>query len=44
MNFDDFPLREALTREKPPGRRKGFVIPQPAESHEAGWISLEVSI
>lgn len=23
------------------GRRKGFVIPQPAESHEAGWISLE---
>ncbi|CAK8987575.1 Uncharacterized protein SCF082_LOCUS1035 [Durusdinium trenchii] len=23
------------------GRRRGYVIPQPAEIHEAGWISLE---
>ena len=34
-------LCEALLKHQTPGRRKGFVIPQPAESHEAGWISLE---
>ena len=40
-----FPFKGSTdTCFSPPGRRKGFVIPQPAESHEAGWISLEVSI
>ena len=39
-----FPFKGSTdTCFSPPGRRKGIVIPQPAENHEAGWISLEAS-